>query len=253
VRQATVALETLTWPEVDALLAAGVRTAVIPLGSTEQHGPHLPFATDTWIADTLATRLCARLGDAIRCPTLPLGCSTEHLGFAGTLDVTPATLQALLADVLRSLARHGFARAFIFSAHGGNYAALAEAQPALQAAAAPMHVSVFTDLERVSALFHRVGAELGVDAGASGHHAGEFETSVMLAIRAAAVRTDRLEAGLVTATNDAQSLFYPTLRANAPHGVVGDPRAASAARAERYLSVWVELLAAAYRRENASA
>jgi creatinine amidohydrolase len=123
----------LAWPELAAELAAGPRFAILPLGATEQHGPHLPFATDTWIGDALATRLAARFPDAVACPTLPFGCSREHLAFPGTVDLAAATLAAVLTDVLTSLARHGFAGALVFSAHGGNYAALAAMLPALRA------------------------------------------------------------------------------------------------------------------------
>jgi creatinine amidohydrolase len=245
-------LATLTWPELDALLADRPCTAVVPLGSTEQHGPHLPYATDTWIADALAARFCAEVGDAVACPTLPIGCSSEHLAFPGTLDVQAETLRALLLDVVRSLQRHGFCRAFIFSAHGGNCAALAEALPALRAAAAPMAVTAYTDLAALTALFHRSSAAFGVASEASGHHAGEFETSILRALRPEAVRLDRLQAGIVDQRDDPQTLFYPSLRAQAPNGVVGDPRGASAARAQRYLDDWVALLVAEYRREQAS-
>lgn len=245
-------LESLAWPEVEALLAGGARTAVVPLGSTEQHGPHLPYATDTWIADALAARFCVHVGDAIWCPTIPLGCSSEHLAFPGTLDVRPETLRAVLLDVVRSLARHGFSHVFVFSAHGGNYVPLADALPALRAEAPTMRVTAYTDLAELTALFHRLSAEFGVSGEASGHHAGEFETSILCAIRPEAVRTDRLETGFVERHDDPQALFYPSLRVHASSGVVGDPRSASAARAERYLAAWVELLVAAYRRENPS-
>jgi creatinine amidohydrolase len=246
-------LESLTWPELDTLLAGGPRTALVPLGSTEQHGPHLPYATDTWIADALAARFCAHVAEAIWCPTIPIGCSSEHLAFPGTLDVQPETLRSVLIDVVRSLARHGFSRTFIFSAHGGNYVALADALPALRAAAAPMRVDAYTDLAEVTALFHRSSADFGVTAGASGHHAGEFETSIVRAIRPAAVRAARLEPGLVERPDHPQALFYPSLRTHAPSGVVGDPRSARAERAASYLDGWVALLVAAYRRENPSA
>ncbi len=245
-------LDALTWPELAGLLALGPLTAVIPLGSTEQHGPHLPYGTDTWIADELAARFCARVPEAIRCPTVPIGCSSEHAAFPGTLDLRADTLRAVLGDVLLSLRGHGFEAAFIFSAHGGNYAALADALSALRAAAAPMRVIAYTDLAALTACFHRLSGEHGVSADASGHHAGEFETSIMRAIRPQSVRDDRIDAGLVGAHADPQALFYPSLRANAPSGVVGDPRSASAERAAHYLDGWVELLVAAYRRENAS-
>ena len=76
-------LARLVWPELEALLARGADTAVVPLGSTEQHGPHLPFATDTWLADALAERFCARVPEAVRLPALPFGCASEHLVLPG--------------------------------------------------------------------------------------------------------------------------------------------------------------------------
>jgi creatinine amidohydrolase len=225
---------------------------VVPLGSTEQHGAHLPFATDTWVGDALAERLCAGFEDAVRCPTIPVGCSSEHLSFPGTLDVRPDTLVALLGDLLASLRRHGFARVFVFSAHGGNYQALRTALPALRAAAAPMRVDAFTDLDRLTARLHATSAALGVTAEAAGHHAGELETSILLGLRPGDVRT-AMEPGLVAPRADPQTLFYPDLRANAPSGTVGDARAADGARAERYLDAWTGVLAAAYRGETKSA
>src|SRR5262249_46964292 len=107
------ALEQLSWPEVEALLSRGSTTALLALGSTEHHGPHLPLATDTWIAAELARRLCARLPEAIELPVLALGCASEHLSFAGTLSLGETTLAAVLSDVARSLERHGFERLFV--------------------------------------------------------------------------------------------------------------------------------------------
>lgn len=233
-----------TWPEVEA---DARRTAIVPLGATEQHGPHLPLAVDTWIADALAERLCARVGDAVRLPAIGLGCSVEHAAFPGTLDLRPGTLTALLTDVVASLARHGVARVFLFSAHGGNCAPLAAALPALRAAAAPVPVDAFTDLDTLTAALHRRAAAAGVTPAAAGHHAGEVETSILLALRPHAVRTARLAAGHVAPTADPQALFHPSLRAHAPDGTVGDPRGADAARGLCYLDAWVDVLAEAYR------
>jgi creatinine amidohydrolase len=243
-------LAELTWPEVEALPARGCRTVVIALGATEQHGPHLPLASDAWIAEALAERLCARLEDAIQGPTLDLGCSAEHLDFPGTLDLRAETLTAVLADVVRSLARHGFERVFLFSAHGGNTAALRAALPALRAAADPLEVLAFTDLDAVARTAAAASAASGIGAEASGHHAGEFETSIVLALRPGDVRARTFAPGLLVPTANAQTLFYPSLRPHAPSGTVGDPSGAAAARAERYLAAWVELLVAAYRGEK---
>ncbi|MEO6029617.1 MAG: creatininase family protein, partial [Candidatus Binatia bacterium] len=241
-------LADLTWPEVEAALAAAPCIALVPLGATEQHGPHLAFAADTWIGDALAERLAVRLPETIVCPTLAFGCSREHLGFPGTLDLQPATLAAVLGDVLASLARHGFAGAFVFSAHGGNYAELAAMLPALAATAAPMPVFAFTDLTRVSDALARVAAEHGIAPAAAGHHAGEVETSILMALRPDAVRGARLAAGHTEVVADPQTLFYPSLRTHASSGVVGDPRPASATRAAAYLDAWADVLVDAYRR-----
>jgi creatinine amidohydrolase len=241
-------LESLAWPELAAALAAGERTALVPLGATEQHGPHLPFATDTWIGDALALRLAERLPEAIALPTLSFGCSREHLAFPGTIDLRPATLAAVLADVMASLVRHGFAGAFVFSAHGGNHGELAAMLPALRAAAAPMWVGAFTDQGAIAATLARVAADAGIAPEVAGHHAGEAETSIVMALRPDAVRTGALAPGHTARVDDPQRLFYPSLRDHSASGTVGDPRAASAVRAAAYLDAWVDVLAAAYRR-----
>jgi creatinine amidohydrolase len=238
------------WPEVAALVARGCRTAVLPLGSTEQHGPHLALDTDTVIADALAERLCAEVGDALACPTLPVGCASEHLAFPGTLHLEPATLVAVLRDTIRALGRHGISRVFLFSAHGGNGEPLRAALPELRRDCAPVAVDAFTDLDRLTAVLHAESTACGIPPASAGHHAGEIETSILLALDPARVRSDALAPGLLTATDDPQRLFYPDLRANAPDGTVGDPRGAVAARGMRYLRAWTGLLAEAYRREK---
>src|SRR5262245_53974572 len=167
-----------TWPEVERLVAQGCRTAVLPLGSTEQHGPHLPLDTDTRIGDALADRLCAAVGDALACPTLVVGCASEHLGFPGTLHVEPSTLAATVRDTVRALGRHGIERVFVFSAHGGNVVPLRAMLPDLRAACAPVAVSAFVDLDALMAALHAEGAAAGVAPAEAGHHAGETETSI---------------------------------------------------------------------------
>jgi creatinine amidohydrolase len=244
------ALAALTSPEVDALLAAGCRTAVIPLGALEQHGPHLPLATDAQIADALAERFCAAVPEAMRLPALWAGCSREHLDFTGTIDLRPTTLEGLLVDVVDSLARHGFEQLFVFSAHAGNDLVLQSLLPALRAAAAPAKLIACTGLDALAEMQRLASAGEGVEAAAAGQHAGEYETSILLGLTPETVREDRLEAGHVESTAPAQALFYPSLRTNAPNGIVGDPRTASGARAERYLAAWTALLLASYRAEK---
>ncbi|MGH7804454.1 MAG: creatininase family protein, partial [Candidatus Binatia bacterium] len=245
---AAASLERLAWPEVESAIAAGKTTLVVPLGATEQHGPHLPLDTDARIARELAARFCRHVPEAIAAPVVALGCSREHSAFPGTLSLETETLERLLRDLLAPLRGHGFRRAFVFSAHGGNVQALREMAPRLRSAVAPLEVTVFADLGELMPRLQAASARFGVSAEASGHHAGEFETSILLALEPDAVREARLAAGFTEPTDDPQSLFYPSLREHAPNGVVGDPRGADAARGETYLEAWVDELVAAYGR-----
>lgn len=235
-------LETMTWPEVEGAIAGGARTAIVPLGSIEQHGAHLPLATDAWIAEALADAVCAAVPGSVACPVIRLGCAAEHLAFPGTLHLAPPTLEAVLHDVLAALARHGVRRALVFSAHGGNLPALREMVPRLRAALPALAIVTVTDLERVTAVLHAAAAAAGIPAGVAGHHAGEIETSILLALRPGDLRANRFAAGALVDTTDASHVFYPDLRATAPTGTVGDPRPADPARGLVYLAAWSRLL-----------
>ncbi|MDP9434422.1 MAG: mycofactocin biosynthesis peptidyl-dipeptidase MftE, partial [Actinomycetota bacterium] len=92
---------------------------VVPLGATEQHGPHLPLSTDTDVAVALAQRLGSRRGEIDVAPAVPYGASGEHAGFAGTLSVGQAALELLLVELVRS-ATGTWTRVLLLSAHGGN-------------------------------------------------------------------------------------------------------------------------------------
>lgn len=240
-------LEETVWPELEGSLAAGRSTALIPLGSIEQHGPHLPLGSDRWIADALARGLAERRPESVALPALPFGCASEHMGFPGTLHLAPASLEALLADLLTSLSVHGFERAFVFSAHGGNVEALAGMRARLASRVPSLVLGIEQDLEAVARMQRDAVASRGLEAESAGPHAGEFETSLVAALRPGSVRRSALAAGQRTSPDEVQGLFYPSLRERVESGVLGDPRQASAERAGRYLEAWVDLLEAAYR------
>jgi creatinine amidohydrolase len=241
-RPAERRLARMVWPEV---AARRPRLAIVPLGALEQHGPHLPFATDTFVADALGARVAARYDDAVVLPALRVGCSSEHAGFPGTIDLRPDTLIATLIDTLRSLAAQGVEDVFVFSAHGGNVATLHDQLARLAAAVPGGRVRAATDLDALTACLHETARTFGVTPEAAGHHAGEVETSIMLALHPELVRLDALTPGYVTPTADPQTLFCPDLRRHAPNGTVGDPRGATALRGERYLAAWTDVLVAA--------
>src|SRR5687768_5392698 len=103
-----VRIERMTWPDIGAAIAGGKRTVIIPSGAVEQHGPHLPLLTDSASASALALKLARRLGDALVAPTIWMGRSDHHMGFPGTITLSPETFQGLYRDSCVSLAQHGF-------------------------------------------------------------------------------------------------------------------------------------------------
>ena len=112
----------MTWPEVEAYLMRDDRI-IVPIGSTEQHGPRAPIGTDHRIVHALARELSARTG-VIVAPTLPIGMSVHHLEFPGTITLNPSTMIHLLRDVLGSLDHHGFRGVLLLNGHGGNRGAI---------------------------------------------------------------------------------------------------------------------------------
>lgn len=111
-------LQLMTWPEVEAYLESS-NGVIVPVGSTEQHGPTGLIGTDAICAETLAWR-SGELADAVVGPTLTVGMSEHHMCFSGSVTLRPTTLISVVRDVILSLARHGFRRMFIVNGHGGN-------------------------------------------------------------------------------------------------------------------------------------
>jgi len=166
----------LTREEIGAL--APTALTVIPVGSTEQHGPHLATGTDAALVTAIAERGAAaasRPDKILLAPTLAYGASDHHLPFGATLSLRVETFQRVLADLLSSAARAGCRRVFILNGHGGNTAACAIAA----AEASREH-----GLLCASAIYSQLLEPGSVAAPVPGH-AGQFETSLMLAVAAA--------------------------------------------------------------------
>lgn len=111
-----------TWPEVEKLLRR-TDLAILPIGSFEQHGTHLPLITDTFAAESWA-KAAAKKAKVAALPPLTYGISPQHMGFPGTITVSNNTLSSLIIDIGNSLAKHGFKKLLILNSHGTNEQAI---------------------------------------------------------------------------------------------------------------------------------
>ena len=216
-----VDLGALTWPEVAALAPL----VLVPVGSCEQHGPHLPLDTDTRIATAVAEGAAPLLGDAVVAPALAIGASGEHARFPGTLSIGQDALTTLVVELGRSA--DAFAGVVLVNGHGGNGVALGRAVERL----------VYEGRRVLLWHAHVPGGDA---------HAGRTETSLLLAITPSVVRLERAAAG---ATGPIDALL-PALRAGgvaavSANGVLGDPAGASAGEGEALLAGLVERLVGA--------
>jgi mycofactocin system creatininase family protein len=190
----------LTWTDIDDGPAPIV---VVPVGSCEQHGPHLPLDTDTTVATSLASRLADGRADCVVAPPLAVTASGEHGGFAGTLSIGTEVMAGVVIELARSA---DWAAGVVFvNGHGGNV----------------------TAMQRASEVFEQEGRNVLIwwpNIAGADPHAGRTETSLMLAIEPEQVRVERAEPGPVPSMAD---LVNHGVRPLSERGVLGDPTTAS--------------------------
>jgi mycofactocin precursor peptide peptidase len=221
-------LRSSTWPTVPRGC-----TVLVPVGSTEQHGPHLPLDTDTVIATAVAEAAAGRLretlpraGPFLVAPAVAYGASGEHQSFAGTTSIGTEALRLVVVELVRSL-RTWAATVALVNGHGGNV-------PALEAAVAQLRE------EGHDVGWHACRTE-AVDL-----HAGCTETSLMLHLDPARVRLDVAAAGDVRPlTAILPAMLLGGVEAVSPNGVLGDPAGAGAQEGRRALQAMADEVAAA--------
>src|ERR1700722_14071547 len=219
-------LATAHWPDVEA---GSRRVLVVPVGSLEQHGAHLPLDTDTRIAVAVAERACAGLAGVGLAPPIAIGASGEHADFPGTLSIGSVALSTLLVELGRHASLHWPAMLLV-NGHGGNVTAIRDA-------AGQLH----REGRRCQAWHAGLRPGMMTAEGPTPDaHAGRIETSMMLALAPQDVRLDAAAAGDTRPLAEILSdLSAHGVREVSPNGVLGDPAGASAAEGEELLSLLV--------------
>lgn len=211
------------------IVSGNPSTAILPLGSTEQHGPHLPVCTDTVIAEEISREIARRTG-AYLLPALPVTTCYEHKGKKGSVWMRPCTFYSVLQDIAGSLRDQGFSRLAVFMAHGGIFIA----PPAIREINACFDgftVAILPDgcAERLAAV-----VETPFDI-----HAGEIETSLMLYLREDMVRRDKIKGADFMPDFSQSFLNYIPLTRLSKTGVWGRPSLASREKGEKIFEAYV--------------
>lgn len=238
----------LNWKQVDAL-PRNTTLLVLPTAAIEQHGHHLPLATDTLINNLLLGHALQKLPAEMHVYALPpvhYGKSNEHIGYPGTLAVSASTFMAVLRDLGSSIASAGFKRLVLYNTHGGNTALIDVMARDLRAEfdlrTFTLHGSGGISFEGLTRQEH-----------AYGFHAGEVETALLLASVPELVDTSAYTVNYI-ADVEKQELLLPEnapatfawlTRDIAPSGVMGDPHPATAENGARWLDQAAARLAAA--------
>jgi len=230
------------WPDLGDHFATS-SLALVPIGSTEQHGPHLPEGTDHFIAEAFASA-AAEATTACRTPTIPVGVSDHHRQFHGTLSVGPDAFRAYIAELTRSLTAHGIDRVIYVNAHGGNVTHLREVGRELRAADTCYAIEWMWNEsipDLVDAAFEH-----------NGPHGGPKETALLMHLHPELVHEDRLvearDGGLVEVDESVGRIhgartFFDAIE-NTENGVLGDQTDATAAKGAELFEAATEQLIA---------
>ena len=220
---------------------------ILPVGSIEQHGPHLPVEVDSLLGEAVAVRTARVLAEkgvsALVLPMLWTGLSEHHMSFGGTVTLDLPLFTQLIEGICRSVLRHGFKRIVLLNAHGGN-------ENALRNATDDLSVRLRTPIVQFTywyAAAEPIRAILETQSGLS--HACEAETSMMMALRPELVARERIPLAKVNRRPDVADIVgggvyrWRSVGSRSASGVLGNPEAASAEKGERLLAAITQALA----------
>lgn len=241
-----VLLEEMSWVEIETAIKAGKTTVIVVSGAIEQHGPHLPTGTDTYLGYEVAQRAARQFGKALVAPVIRPCLSEHHMGFPGSLTLSWKTYNEVLYDYCESLCNYGFTDIILASSHGGNNAVMTAITPDIARKLCDkvnIHLVDYLTLcfeDEIAYL-----NDLGIPRGKAGVHAGYGETSEMLVAKPDLVKMESAEQGL-----DDESFYNPKniarsqidsfihgIKHFSKNGVLGDPRDAAPEVGEKLLSM----------------
>lgn len=203
------------------------QVAVLPVGSYEQHGGHLPLATDTLVACAVAREIAAGYPVHLL-PPVTIGCSHEHADWPGTVSISAVTLHAVVRDTADSLRRSGVEALVVVNGHGGNYVLGNVVQ---EASARGERMALYPAAEDWETARQRAGVRTSL---LTDMHAGEIETSILLHAHPASVRPGYETADFVA--DDRRHLLSLGMSAYTDSGVIGRPSLASAEKGKELLA-----------------
>jgi len=237
-----------TWHEVEEYLQTS-RGIIVPVGSTEQHGPNGLIGTDHLDAEFIAKGVGDKIG-AMVAPTLAYGMSQHHLGFAGSVTLRPSTMIAMVGDIVRSLARNGFERFFFINGHGGNIAngraAFDDALTAQSLHANGRPSPIRCHMEASSGGTRATAPARALFPGALGSHATGVEVPPAQFSPAEAIPRAQMSPMVAPASTSLFDCF--DYRRRYPDGRIGsDPSLSTPQHGERLFAAAVEDMADAYR------
>ena len=231
----------MSWPEMQSALDT-LRVALIPVGSTEQHGPNLAMQADTAQAESFAAHLAARFYPrALLAPSLHVGLSDHHMNFPGSLSLRPETFYAFIHDVIESLSRHGLKKFLLINGHGGNAATLGMSLVRLKRE---------LDVEVAHLDFYSLAPEVAKDYVVSDvwGHACEIEVSMSMYLAPHIVKTEHLAKGevkgypyVLNPGGGGRKINYPySFDAVTANGCLGDATQAAPEKGEAMISACLD-------------
>ena len=246
-----VLMEEMSWVEIKDAIAGGKTTVLVISGSIEQHGPHLPTGTDTFLAYEIGKRAAQRLGYALVAPIVRPALSEHHMRFPGSFTLSWETYRDVLDDYCDSLARYGFKDLVLMSSHGGNNAVLKAITPDLaKKLYGKVNIHLVLHIEKGMVQAVAFLKEKGISAEKAGVHSGYSETCEMLVAKPHLVKMEFAQQGQVE-----EALYRPEniprfqidsfihgVQHFSKNGVLGDPRGANGEIGKELIELSVKVM-----------